>query len=243
VDRITRKELKTDRFALEVEHTVEYVGEHKKQMLLFGGIGLAVLLIAGLTYWYMQRQHAQRQSALYEALRVQDATVGPGGTDLVVTFPTQDAKNKAVVEAMNSVANKYPGSEEATIARYYIGVNAADQGKLDEAEKAWKQVADSGEKPYGSLAKFSLADLYEAQGKRAEAEKLLRELIQNPTVLVTKEQATISLARVIARSNPAEARKLLEPLRTERSAVSRAAISALSELPATGTAPPVPAAK
>lgn len=244
MDRITRKELKTDKFALEVEHTVEYVGEHKRQMFLYGGIALAVLLVAGLAYWFMQRQHAQRQAALYEALRVQDATIGPGGTDMVVSFPTQDAKNKAVAEAMNSVVAKYSGSTEAAIARYYLGVNAADQGKLDEAERAWKQVVEAGEKPYGSLAKFSLADLYQAQGKRADAEKLLRELIENPTVLVTKEQATIALARSIAKTNPTEARKMLEPLRTERSAVSRAAISALSELPMTGSAPPViPAAK
>jgi hypothetical protein len=243
VDRITRKDLKTDKFALEVGHTVEYVGEHKKQMLLYGGIAVAVLVIAGIAYWYMQRQHTERQAALYEALRVQDAAVGQGGTNLVVTFPTQEAKDKAVVEAMNSVISRYSGSEEAAIARYYIGVNAAEKGKLEEAEKAWNEVANSADKPYASLAKFSLADLYAAKGNRAEAEKLLRELIANPTVLVTKEHATIELAKLIGKSNPAEARKMLEPLRTERSTISRAAITALSEIPAAPAAPATPPAK
>lgn len=243
MDRITRKDLKTDKFAREVGHTVEYVGEHKKQMLLYGGIAVAVLLVAGIAYLYMQRQHTERQSALYEALRVQEAAVGQGGTNFVVTFPTQEAKEKAVAEAMNSVISKYSGSEEAAIARYYIGVSAAEKGQLEEAEKAWKEVADSGEKPYASLAKFSLADLYAAKGNLTEAEKLLRELVANPTVLVTKEHATIELAKLIGKSNPAEARKMLEPLRTERSAVSRAAISALSGIPAAPAAPQAPAAK
>jgi hypothetical protein len=48
---------------------------------------------------------------------------------------------------------------------------------------------------------------------------------------VSKEQAIIALAKLKAKDNPAEARKLLEPLRAEkRSAVSRAAITALNEI-------------
>ena len=53
---------------------------------------------------------------------------------------------------------------------------------------------------------------------QAEAEKLLRSLIDDPTILVSKEQATIALAKVVAKKNPAEARKLLEPLRAASAA-------------------------
>ena len=83
---------------------------------------------------------------------------------------------------------------------------------------------------YASLAKFALAQMYQAQGKIAQAEQLLRGLVQKPTVMVSKEQATIALGRLLGPTKPAEARKLLEPLRTERSAVSRAALTALSEI-------------
>ena len=232
MDKLTRKDLKTDKFALEVGHTVEYVGEHKKQMAIYAGIGVAVLIAALLVYWYMQRRHTERQAALTEAVRIQDAQIGPGGSEFVVTFPTQEAKNKAVTEALTSLATKYPGSQEAAIAHFYMGVNAADQGRLDDAEKSWQQVANSDEKPYASLARLSLAELYQSQGKIAEAEKLLRSIIAEPTIFVTKEHATIALAKLISKTKPAEARTLLEPLRTERSAISRAAISALGELPA-----------
>jgi hypothetical protein len=40
VDRITRSKLKTDRFAVEVEHSVEYVSEHKKQVAQYGALAL-----------------------------------------------------------------------------------------------------------------------------------------------------------------------------------------------------------
>ena len=56
----------------------------------------------------------------------------------------------------------------------------------------------------------------------------LLKQIAKPTVLVSKEHATIVLARLLAPSRPAEARKLLEPLRTARSVISRAALTALS---------------
>ncbi len=68
--------------------------------------------------------------------------------------------------------------------------------------------------------------------RQADAEKLLRSLIDDPTILVSKEQATIALAKVLAKKNPAEARKLLEPLRAERGPVSRAALTALGEMSA-----------
>jgi len=52
-------------------------------------------------------------------------------------------------------------------------------------------------------------------------------------VFVSKEQATLELAQVVAKRNPAEARKLLEPLSASpRSAVSRAAVSALGTIAA-----------
>ncbi len=60
----------------------------------------------------------------------------------------------------------------------------------------------------------------------------LRSIIDDPTILVSKPQATITLAKIVAKKNPAEARKLLEPLRAERGPVSRAAITALGEMPA-----------
>lgn len=231
MDKLEREKLKHDKFVAEVGHTVEYVSGHRKQVLTYlaVGIGLIVLGIGGMIY----RAHRQtvRQAALTEALRVQEGQVGPGTNEFIKLYATQEEKDKAAQAAFQDVVNKFDGSEEAEIARYYLGANAADKGKLDDAVKYMQHVADHADKEYASQAKLSLAQLYSTQGKTADAEKLYRSLIDNPTVMVSKEQATIALARMIAPARPADARKLLEPLRAERSAVSRVALSALSELP------------
>ena len=54
--------------------------------------------------------------------------------------------------------------------------------------------------------------------------------VWNPTITVSKEEAQLALARVKAKTDPDGARKILESLRTERAAISKAAMSALGEL-------------
>jgi hypothetical protein len=60
---------------------------------------------------------------------------------------------------------------------------------------------------------------------------VLRDLIANPTDFVSSDQATISLARYLAQKKPAEARKLLEPLRTRPGSIGQVAITLLGEMP------------
>jgi predicted negative regulator of RcsB-dependent stress response len=230
MDRAHRRELKHDKFVEQVGHSVEYAAEHKEQFLKYGAVALVVLLGLAGWYFYSNYQKGVRQQALREAMRLQGAQIGPQQNEFVASFTTQDDKDKAVDKAFNDIANKYSGSEEGIIARYFLGVAAADKGKLADAEKHFKAAADSGKDVYASQAKLSLAQIYEATGRPADAEKVLRSIIDDPTILVSKEQATIALARILAKSKPAEARKLLEPLRGERGPVSRAALSALGEI-------------
>jgi hypothetical protein len=231
VDRLTRKELKSDKFALEVEHTVEYVAEHRRQVIRYAIAAVAVLVLVLSVMAYRNRQQAIRQTVLNAALDIQSAAIGQSPTPDALAFPTPDARNKAALKAFGDIATKYQGTSEGWIAEYYQGSIAADEGRMADAQRFYKDVADSGPGTYGSLAKLSLAELYAQSGKTGDAEQVLRSLIDKPTEFVSKEQATIELARLIGPSRPAEARKLLEPLRTERSSVSRMAISALSELP------------
>jgi predicted negative regulator of RcsB-dependent stress response len=223
--------LKRDRFALEVEHTVGYLSEHRKQAVRIGVASLVVLVLVIGIVLYRRHQHSVREQALNAALKIQDAGVGPAGNPFMMTYPTREEKDKAASKAFSELAEKYSGSDQGIIARYYLGTIAADQGRLAEAEKAFQDVIERGDANYASLAKLSLADLYAGQRRTADAEKLLRSLIEKPTVFVSKEHAAIELAQVLAPTRPDEARKLLEPLRTERSAISRAALSALGQLP------------
>lgn len=229
MDRLTRKELKTDRFQVETRHLLDYLEEHRPQAIRYGII-VAVVLVAGLGIFFFNRhQKSARQQALGSALRVYQV---PIGSSELGGYPNQAERDKAALKAFSDLAARYSGSEEAAVAQYYLGSLAAEQGRLADAEKAFRVVADSNT-AYASLAKLALAEILAGQGKLPEAEKLLRSLIENPTLFVSKEQAAIELARLLAPTKPAEARKLLEPLRTDkRGTISRAALTNLQSLPA-----------
>ena len=72
MDRITRKELKSDTFAVEVGQTLTFFDEHKQEAIRYGGGALALIVIVMGYLWYSGRQHSKRQEALYRAVQVQE---------------------------------------------------------------------------------------------------------------------------------------------------------------------------
>ena len=230
--RITRKELKTDKFALEVEHTVDFFEENRTAIIRYGAAALALAAILALIWFYRAHQHSVREEALAQAIAVEEApvtTTPPPGVS--VSFPTAEAKNKEAVKVFSELAAKHSGTDEGYIAEYYLGSIAADQGKLSEAEKRFNSVADSAGKRYSSLAKLSLGQVYFAEGKADLGEKTLRSLISDPTIFVSKEQASLTLGRLLASTKPAESRKLIGPLRAIPGPVGQAAVQAYGDLP------------
>ena len=229
--RITRKELKTDKFALEVEQTVTYFEEHRTEVLRYGAVAAAVVLLILGIFVYRNHQRSARQEELATAIQIQEASIGGTSPGTVFSFPTLEEKEKAASKAFAELATKYSGSNEGIIAENYLGAIAVDQGKLDQAEKRYKAVADSGNTKLASLAKFSLAQIYFVQNRNKEGEALLRDLIAHPTEFVSKDQATFALANALAKTNAAEARRLIEPLRTSPDpTVSQDAISLYTQL-------------
>lgn len=231
MSRLTRKELKSDKFALEVQHSVEYVSNHRQQLIRWGGIGAAVVIVIAAIFFYRSHEHGVRQEALHAAMNIQNSQIGTAPNEYVVAFATEAERQSALNKAFTELAAKYPGTDEGNIAEFFLATNAADKGNLAEAEKRLKTVIDSSNKEYGSMAKLSLAHVYAAQNKLAEGEKVLQSLIDNPTQLVSKDSATIELAQLIKNSDPQRARKMLEPLRSSpRANISRAAVTALGDL-------------
>jgi predicted negative regulator of RcsB-dependent stress response len=226
--------VKHDAFREKTMETVEYVSGHRSQILMYVGAAVAVLVLAGGAWLYMDSQHTTRMNALNDALKLKDATVVAEGNPppfATSWFRTEAEKNAAIDKAFKKVADSYGTSDEAMIAHYYLGLTAGDNGNNAEAEKEFRIVADKASKDYASLAKLSLAQIAKSNGKLDEGRKLIQSVIDNPTLFVTKEQATIELARLIQQDKPDEARKLLEPLRTSvRTGVSQAALTALGDM-------------
>jgi len=231
VARITRKELKSDKFAQEVGLTVTFFEEHQKDVVRYGGIGLAIVLLVGGFFVYRRHEHAAREEALAMAIRIQEtpvANVAVGGQS---TFPTQEVKDQAAVKAFSDIEARYGGSDEAQVAEYYLGCIHSDEGKLSDAEKNFLSVANHGDKNYASLGKIALAEIYFSDGRFDQGQKILRDLMADPTVFVSKDQAAIALAKHLIGRDNAEARKLLAPIRDSQSPVASIAQSLSAQLP------------
>ena len=235
MDKQHRDDLKKDQFVETVGHSVEYVAGHKQQLYTYGGLALAVVAVALGVYWYTGNKRATEQADLSQALQIKQATLGAAAQagDPRPSFATQLDKDKALTKALNDVVARHGGSDAAAVALFQLGVTAADAGNMAEAAKHFEQAAQTGSREYASAAKLALGQVYQALGKNADAEKVFRELVASPTVVVSKEQALFSLARLLALSNPVEARKLIDPLQKDsRPVIARNAVALLGELPA-----------
>ncbi len=224
---MTRHELKEqiqhDHFRDAVSGAVSYATSNRERVIRWGiAILIALIVVVGVV-WYARYTRSVRQQDLQAAFAVAETPVGPSSSSAQQTYPTQDAKQLAEMKAFSGVVAKDGGSREGLIARYYLGTLKADRGDVKGAESDLRAVADSSNET-APLAKIALAQLYAGENRVSDAQKVLRSLVNKPTDLVSKDQAEILLAQLEQTSNPKDARKLLQSLRTARpgSAVNRA---------------------
>ena len=242
MDRQTRKDLKTDKFAEDVFDVFGWASAHKIEVVRYGAALIALVLIAIGVMYYNRSQATAREAALYQALRVEDATTGATIEPTSLHFDSEAEKTKAKMQAFTELSAKYSGTQEGAISDMYLASYAVDAGNQDEAARRYKRVVEDGPKPYASLARIALSQIYISEGKTADAEKVLRDAIANPSATVSKEQAQLALGEMLSKPNPAEAHKLLDPLRTSaRGTISRAAIVASSKIADAASPGPPPA--
>jgi predicted negative regulator of RcsB-dependent stress response len=242
LDRQTRKDLKTDKFAEDVFDVFGWASAHKTEVVRYGAALIALVLIVAGVMYYNRSQAATREEALAQALRAEDATTGATIEPTSMHFDTEGEKAKAKTQAFTELSSKYSGTQEGAIADMFLGSYAVDQGNQDEAERRYKRVVDNGPKAYASLARIALSQIYISEGKTSDAEKVLRDAMANPSATVSKEQAQLALGELLSKSNPTEAHKLLDPLRTSaRGTISRTAIVDSSKIAEAASPVPPPA--
>jgi len=230
-DHLTRKDLTQDNVALKVGETFSFFTTHRQQTLRYGGGIIAVAIVVWAGFYYASYKTGVRQQALADAIQLQNATIGAPPPNGGPSFPTEAAKKDAVVKAYSKITAEDGGSVEGYIAEYTLGAMDAEEGKYGDARKKFQDVADHAEANYASLAKLAIAQIAFAENKVPEAQTLLKDLIEHPTDLVSKNQATFTLAKGLAPTQPAEARKLLVPLASSQTEVSQSAVAALQDLP------------
>jgi predicted negative regulator of RcsB-dependent stress response len=228
---LTRKELKQDNVALKVEETFNIFTKYRPQIARIGFAVLALVVIVAGVFYYRSAQHEVRQQMLADAIALQAAPVGQAPPNGGPSFPTEAAKREAVTKSYSKLISEHGGSEEAYSAELALAASDADAGKMADARKKFQDVADHANAGFASLGKLSLAQLDFAENKTADAQRILKDLQDHPTDLVSKTQATYTLAKGLAPTQPEEARTLLNSIASAGSDVSGIAVSALQELP------------
>jgi predicted negative regulator of RcsB-dependent stress response len=231
---LTRHELKEqlqhDQFTDAVSRSLDYITSNRERVIRWSIVAVIVLAIAGGAFWYSLHRRSVRQHDLQAAFTVLDAPVGAATNQFGKSFPTQEAKTQASMKALSEVVAKDGGSREGFIAQYYLGTLKAAQNDNKGAESDLKAAADS-KTEIAPLAKIALAQVYATENKTAEAQDLLRSIVNNPTDLVSKAQAQVLLAHLDEKVNPQQAKNILKSLQTpnQRPAVSRAVNDLLSQ--------------
>ena len=139
MDKITRKELKSDKFAQEVGHTVDFFEQHRDKVFLYGGIALGIIaLILGYGL-FSRHQHGVREQALYKAIetagRARLGSRKPGCR----AFPPRIARDQQAIKLFSDVASSYSGSAEGRYRRVLPGFHPGSARQVCGRRKAFCQ--------------------------------------------------------------------------------------------------------
>lgn len=229
----TRHELKEDRFSkvtLQVaEKTVHWTQEHQSKLV---AAAIAVMVIAAIAiggWYYVEAQDERASLELSAAVRTLETPLRPAGTPAQPGFDSFESIKQRATTArgqFQSILDKYPSTRSGKMARYFVGLTAAQVGDNAAAEATLRQVADSSSSDLSSLAKFALASVYRAESKDSQAVELYKQLIDKPTAVVGKASAQLELASYYESSQkPDEAKRLYEQIQKENPSTEVASLA------------------
>lgn len=215
---ISRKELKKDEVRETLAHGAEAIVSHQHQIWVYGSIALlAVLVVLGWRF-YTQKQTAKADGALADAMKIYQARIRtatePAQPDEVTYL---DEKNKFgdAAKKFTDVAKRYSSTRPGQLARYYAGLSLERVGSYDEAENDLKSLESSRDESLSALARFKLAQVYDEAGKGPQAVQLYQQLADKPSLFVPKAVVLLALADHYGNSDPAQAAKLYNQVKSE----------------------------
>lgn len=186
--------------------------EHRSRILLYGGLVLAVVVLAISFYALRNSQEQKASVALAGAFETWGAPIVPAGTPATpgfTTYTTAKDRSAAANKQFAAVADKY-STESGKMARYMEGVTYSELGDYPNAEKNLKDAADHGGVDLANLAKFALASVYRQSNRENDAINEYQDIINHPSRSVGKAMAQMELASIYATKQPDKAKSLLQ---------------------------------
>ncbi|MGA9509040.1 MAG: tetratricopeptide repeat protein [Candidatus Sulfotelmatobacter sp.] len=219
----TRHQLKQDAFSRvtieAAEKTAHWSVEHRNTLVI-AVVVLLVLAAAGVGGWYyLSAQNEKASLDMTQAIRTLEAQIRPAGSPAqpgIPSFTSAKERAEAARKQFLTIIDKYPHTHSADVSRYFLGVTSATEGDNAAAENSFKTVASSGDKELASVAKLALATLYSNTNRTKVAVTIYQELINKPTVSVSKVTAQLQLAELYQTSNqPLDAKRLYEQIKKD----------------------------
>jgi len=229
----TRHQLKQDRFSkvtLEAaEKTAHWSAEHQSKLI---AAAIAVVVVAAIAFggWYYVNSQDEKASAeLSTAVRTFETPVRPAGVPAqpgTESFASPQERATAARKQFQAIVDKYPRTHTADMARYFVGLASAQLRDNTAAERSLQEAAGSSNADLAALGKFALASVYRADNKDTQAVDLYKQLIDKPTIVVSKATAQLELAGFYeSRQKPDEAKKIYDQVAKENPATEAASLA------------------
>jgi len=229
----TRHQLKQDRFSkvtFEAAESAAHWSEEHKSTLIAAAI--AVVAIAAIAFggWYYINSQDEKASAEFStAVRTWETPLRPAGVPPQPgsdSFASAQERATAARKQFQAIADKYPRTHTADMARYFVGLASAQLGDNAAAERSLQEAAHSSNADLAALGKFALASVYRAENKDAQAIDLYKQLMDKPTLVVSKATAQLELASFYeSRQKPDEAKRLYDQVAKENPATEAASLA------------------
>ena len=229
----TRHQLKQDRFS---KVTFEAAGnaahwsvEHQSKLIAAVVVVIVIGAIAFGGWYYLNSQDEKASAEFSTAVRTWETPLRPAGvppqpgTD---SFASAPERATAARKQFQAIVDKYPRTHTADMARYFVGLASAQLGDNAAAERSLQEAARSSNADLAALGKFALASVYRAENKDAQAIDLYKQLMDKPTLVVSKATAQLELASFYeSRQKPDEAKKIYEQVQKENPATDAASLA------------------
>ena len=229
----TRHQLKQDRFS---KVTFEAAGnaahwsvEHQSKLIAAVIVVIVIGAIAFGGWYYLNSQDEKASAEFSTAVRTWETPLRPAGvppqpgTD---SFASAQERATAARKQFQAIVDKYPRTHTADMARYFVGLASAQLGDNTAAERSLQEAARSSNADLAALGKFALASVYRAENKDAQAIDLYKQLMDKPTLVVSKATAQLELASFYeSRQKPDEAKKIYEQVQKENPATDAASLA------------------
>jgi len=218
VDTQTRHALKQDKFVSVTTSGLEWVGEHRSNVIAWlVGAAVAVAIVVVSIVLFQKREAAANQLLgqamdVYETPLTQPNQPAEPG---LKTYATAAERARAAYPLFRQTADQYGWLTAGQMARYFAGITELDMGQKPQAEADLEKATHAGNGNLAALAKIALGNLYQQTSRNSQAVALFQDVIAHPTTSVPKSEAQLQLAQLYETSQPQEARRLYAAIKDQ----------------------------